>query len=172
MKRYYSTHRPVGPGTYPRAEAHEIHNYEDRQYVRDAGREVWGYIEYDRELTPEETRSYELVEGGKEEDVRMLGKISGIEAALFYEKERRLELRKVWAYLHEAVEEFADATGVTLDGTEEPERPSIISGLVLIDVWNPKALVVSPVKVSTRCRTKKLRYINELHTIIPAEEGE
>ena len=127
MKRYYSTHRPVGPGTYPRAGAREIHNYEDRQYVRDAGREVWGYIEYDRELTPEETRSYELVEGGKEDDVRMLGKISGIEAAFFYEKERRPELRKAWAYLHEAVEEFADATGVTLDGTEEPEPTLTLS---------------------------------------------
>ena len=127
MKRYYSTHRPVGPGTYPRAGTHEIHNYDERQYVRDAGREVWGYIEYDRELTPEEARSYELVEGGKEEDVKLLGKISGIEAYLFYEEEHRPELRTARELIHAAVAEFAEATGVTLDSTGEPEPTLTLS---------------------------------------------
>ena len=61
MYRYYSKLRPVDLGTYPRRGAQDIHNYDSRTYVEDAGCEVWGYIEYDRELTPEEIRNYELV---------------------------------------------------------------------------------------------------------------
>ena len=61
MYRYYSKFRPVDLGTYPPAGAQDIHNYDSRTYVEDAGCEVWGYIEYDRELTPEEIRNYELV---------------------------------------------------------------------------------------------------------------
>lgn len=63
MNRYYSRLRPVGPGTYPKDGAQAIHNYDRRQYVEDAGCEVWGYIDYDRELTEKETEGYELVPG-------------------------------------------------------------------------------------------------------------
>lgn len=66
MKRYYSTHRPVGPGTYPRT-GHTvlaIHNFDYRQPVADAGTEAWGFIEYEDSLTEKEMQQYELVEGG------------------------------------------------------------------------------------------------------------
>ena len=61
MNRYYSKSRPVAPGTYPVNGAKKIHNYDSRIYVEGAGCEVWGYVEYERELTPEEIRNYELV---------------------------------------------------------------------------------------------------------------
>lgn len=61
MNRYYSKSRPVAPGTYPVDSAKKIHNYDSRIYVEGAGCEVWGYVEYERELTPEEIRNYELV---------------------------------------------------------------------------------------------------------------
>ena len=64
MKRYYSSLRPIGPGTYPKDGAQDIHNYDNRQYIEDAGCECWGYIDYNRELTPEELKNFELVQGG------------------------------------------------------------------------------------------------------------
>ena len=66
MTRYYSTHRPVAPGTFPR-DGHtvlRIHNYGSRQYEADAGGEAWGFIEYEDRLTEKEMEQYELVEGG------------------------------------------------------------------------------------------------------------
>lgn len=62
--RYYSIHRPVAPGTFPRKSGKiNIHNYDRREYVAEIGREAWGYIEYDTPLTEREQNSYELMEG-------------------------------------------------------------------------------------------------------------
>lgn len=122
MTRYYSRLRPVGPGTYPRNGARDIQNYDDRQYVADAGCEVWGHIDYDRVLTPEEASSYDLVPGGKADDVKILSVLVGLEAQLFYAKNVRPELAYAYAYLRAACDEFSHATGITeLDGKEEPE---------------------------------------------------
>ena len=60
-KRYYSIMRPVSIGTYPRKGAVEIVNFDYRQHVDEIGRKAWGYIDYDRELSPEEAADYELV---------------------------------------------------------------------------------------------------------------
>ena len=127
MKRYYSRLRPVGPGTYPRNGARDIHNYDDRQYIPDAGCDVLGYIDYDRELAPEEARSYDLVAGGKTDDAKTLSDLSGIEAKLFYSLDDRPELRDAHAYLKAAIEEFHRATGVTLCSTGEPEPTLTLS---------------------------------------------
>lgn len=59
--RYYSTQRPVGPGSFPKKGVVEIFNFENRIYVPEIGRKAWGYIEYNRELTEQEAASYELV---------------------------------------------------------------------------------------------------------------
>lgn len=61
MYRYYSKLRPVAPGTFPNRGVAEIHNYDERTYIEDAGCEVWGYIDYNRELTDKEIAAYELV---------------------------------------------------------------------------------------------------------------
>lgn len=58
--RYYSTQRPVAPGTYPRKGAQEVVNFERRVHVKAIGRPAWGYIIYDRELTDKEVEDYEL----------------------------------------------------------------------------------------------------------------
>ena len=52
--RYYSTHRPVAPGTFPKPDGNkviEIVNFDKRQYCREAGRDCWGYIEYEHPLS-------------------------------------------------------------------------------------------------------------------------
>lgn len=65
--RYYSTQRPIGPGTYPKKGAKKIVNFDRRMPDESFKQMAWGYIEYNRELTKEEVNDYELVRGGKEE---------------------------------------------------------------------------------------------------------
>ena len=60
--RYYSKLRPIDLGTYPTEGAQDIHNFDSRTYVEEAGCEVWGYIDYDRKLTDAEVKAYELVQ--------------------------------------------------------------------------------------------------------------
>ena len=61
--RYYSTQRPVGPGTYPRKDGGEtIHNFSNKTYCEEIGREAWGYIDYPEPLTEKEMLSYELMQ--------------------------------------------------------------------------------------------------------------
>ena len=61
--KYYSTQRPVAPGTFPKPVWNKvagIHNYDQRTYCEELGREVWGYIDYEQPLDPELAAGYEL----------------------------------------------------------------------------------------------------------------
>ena len=60
MWKYFSVHRPVGIGTYPKDRMVEFENFDHRREVRD-GICAWGIIYYDRELTEKEMHDYELV---------------------------------------------------------------------------------------------------------------
>lgn len=63
--RYYSTQRPVMPGSYPNSENVEaIHNFDTKSFCEEIGREAWGYIEYREALTKEQAEAYELTLGG------------------------------------------------------------------------------------------------------------
>ena len=51
--RYYSTQRPIMPGSYPKPAGNpvvEIRNFDARVFCGEIGREVWGYIEYEQAL--------------------------------------------------------------------------------------------------------------------------
>lgn len=62
--RYYSTQRPLGPGTFPRQDGTEsVVNFDGPTYCEEIGREAWGYIEYQRGLEPNECSRYELTPG-------------------------------------------------------------------------------------------------------------
>lgn len=63
MNRYYSRLRPVSIGTYPAGMVLDTHNYDSKTFVEAAGCEVYGYIDYDRELSKEEIEHYDLVPG-------------------------------------------------------------------------------------------------------------
>ena len=56
--RYYSTLRPIGPGTCP-DNFDEFENFDYRTYVDEIGREVWGWVEYAEPLDCPE--KYDLV---------------------------------------------------------------------------------------------------------------
>ena len=61
--RYYSTHRPITPGSFPNPPGNkvlEIHNFDSKTYCEELGRDVWGYIEYEKPLTRYDCNSYEL----------------------------------------------------------------------------------------------------------------
>lgn len=60
--RYFSTQRPITPGSYPRKkDARRIVNYDKREYVQTIGRDAWGYIDYGCELDDWDVHDYELV---------------------------------------------------------------------------------------------------------------
>lgn len=67
--RYYCIMRPPMIGAIPnsglllRARA-----YEERHYVPEIDRMAWGWLEYDRELTPGEIADYELIRQPRERE--------------------------------------------------------------------------------------------------------
>lgn len=61
MNVYYSTLRPVSIGTYPKDGMVDFENFDKRRYVKEIDHEAWGILHYDRKLTEEECRSYDLV---------------------------------------------------------------------------------------------------------------
>ena len=62
---YYSTLRPIGPGTFPKDGMVEFQNYDVRMEHTRCGRPAWGHLLYDRKLTDKEAYSYDLVYGGE-----------------------------------------------------------------------------------------------------------
>lgn len=58
--RYYSTQRPVAPGTFPKKKGCEISNYPQKLYIDGTGFSAWGHIDYDEPLTDAEVAEYEL----------------------------------------------------------------------------------------------------------------
>lgn len=61
--KYYSTQRPVTPGSFPRPEGNKVlsvNNFDGKTYCEELGREAWGYVEYERPLSEEEAREWEL----------------------------------------------------------------------------------------------------------------
>ena len=61
--RYYSTQRPLSPGSYPKPVENkviEIQNFDNRQSVEEGKMQAWGYVEYTKPLTAKEMQDYEL----------------------------------------------------------------------------------------------------------------
>ena len=66
--RYWLTLRPAMPGTVPTKNLEYIENFDSRAYSKEAGRAVWGYVEYSEPLTDKQVAEYELVKGGEVHD--------------------------------------------------------------------------------------------------------
>ena len=64
--KYFSIHRPIGPGTYPKIEkVLEIVNFDKMVYCNEVGRTAWGYIVFENKIDERSARMYELMEEGK-----------------------------------------------------------------------------------------------------------
>lgn len=64
--RYYSTQRPLGPGTFPKSQGNKvlkIYNYDSRRYIYEIHREAWGFLEYEKPLSAADAAAYELAAG-------------------------------------------------------------------------------------------------------------
>lgn len=71
MTRYYSTQRPIGPGTYPQQDGTEtITNFDGKIFCEEIGREAWGCIEYQQPITEQGAAAYELTAAGSAGRVR------------------------------------------------------------------------------------------------------
>lgn len=69
--RYYSTQRPISLGTYPRPQGNKVinlHNFDERTYCEEIGREAWGYIEYELPVSDVLLRDFEMVKAGVEDE--------------------------------------------------------------------------------------------------------
>lgn len=64
-KKYYSVMRPVSIGTAPKSGMMDFINYDDRTEIRTNNGIVraWAELYYNRELTEQEVRDYELMRG-------------------------------------------------------------------------------------------------------------
>ena len=63
MIRYYSTQRPVAPGTFPKPKGNRIEsikNFDSRIYIPEIDGKAWGFIEYEKPLSPRDAEAYEL----------------------------------------------------------------------------------------------------------------
>lgn len=63
MAKYYSTQRPIMPGSFPKPinnVVDDIVNFDQKKMVESIGMEAWGYVEYRDPLTRGEYLSYEL----------------------------------------------------------------------------------------------------------------
>ena len=65
--RYYSTQRPVAPGSYPKPQGNKVErvvNFPSRTYVCEIWGQAWGYIDHEKPLSEKEAADYELKQGG------------------------------------------------------------------------------------------------------------
>lgn len=60
--RYYLTNSQAVVGTCPVKPNFSFINFEERRYVTEIGREVWGILYYVEPLTPEEIEDYQLIQ--------------------------------------------------------------------------------------------------------------
>ena len=60
--RYYSTQRPIAPGTFPKDQNAPVNivNFDARSPVEDGRMQAWGYLEYPHPLTQKQAADYEL----------------------------------------------------------------------------------------------------------------
>lgn len=84
--RYYSTQRPIMPGSYPKPEGNGIvtvYNFDNKTYAEEIQREAWGYIEYARPLGHFDIVNYELVAAKtKTLHLKYLGVIAGADMCM------------------------------------------------------------------------------------------
>lgn len=59
--KYYSVLRPVSIGTYPKEGMTKFENFDKRTYIDAIKHEAWGFLIYNRELSEQEARSFDLV---------------------------------------------------------------------------------------------------------------
>ena len=60
LHRYYMLYCPPMPGAIPKCTV-SAEGFDSRGLVQEIEREAWGYVDCERELTPDEIAEYELM---------------------------------------------------------------------------------------------------------------
>lgn len=62
LYRYYSTQRPIAPGTFPKDQNAPVNivNFDTRSPVEEGRMQAWGYLEYPQPLNTKQAADYEL----------------------------------------------------------------------------------------------------------------
>ena len=122
--KYYSPSRPLTPGTFPKRkglEVIEVKNFDSPLPIKGASRPVWGWVEYEGSLTPEEIEQYELL-GPKERESTRLAK-----------KRRRLRNKQInFEFNLEEPREAAIVERIL----SQPNKKDYIMALVESDIAN------------------------------------
>jgi len=139
--KYYSTQRPIAPGSFPKQEGNkvlEIHNFDSREYVEAIDRMAWGWIEYEHRLDYFDMRKYELTPLPERElHLKYLGEDSW--GRYVYEDENG----KLWKLLdccspREVCEERGDfphsSSGNEFDGEPDCPMPNDIKAIYIKEV--------------------------------------
>lgn len=69
--RYYLTQRPPMPGSFPKPQGNKVldlKGFDAREFVAEIGRAAWGYVEYEKPVSPVLLKDFEMVEGGHGDD--------------------------------------------------------------------------------------------------------
>ncbi len=72
--KYFSTQRPVGPGTFPKPAGNkvlDIWNFNGPVFCEQIGREAWGYVVYEKQVPDEMLQSYEMRAGKRQYTVKV-----------------------------------------------------------------------------------------------------
>lgn len=96
--KYYSTERPVAPGTFPKPQGNKvlnIENFDDRTYIEQIDREAWGFIEYDKPVCKIIADDFELVGEAMEikKGMKFRGNVSGQEIEIMKADNRAVTYR-------------------------------------------------------------------------------
>lgn len=62
--KYYSTQRPITPGSYPKSpfnDVLQIVNFDSKIYCKDIEQEAWGYIVYKEPIRPKDVNEFGLM---------------------------------------------------------------------------------------------------------------
>lgn len=59
MIRYYCLYRPPMPFAVPKGFKNSM-AFDEKIFVQEIGREAWGWVEYEKPLTPQQVDDYEL----------------------------------------------------------------------------------------------------------------
>ena len=100
LYRYYSTQRPIAPGTFPKEQNAPVNmvNFDTRTPVESGQVQAWGYLEYQKPLTEKQAADYELRPAGKSHvKDATLAEQSGKKKSLLqdlHEKQAMLERQK------------------------------------------------------------------------------
>ena len=109
MYTYYLTQRPAGPGCQPRKGLIDIEDLDNR-FVQEINRMAWSKVTYDRQLTDDEIREYELTPiPCADQGERTIGAITLSEITFTMDSDPTLQRGLL---IHDIADEFSNGDAV------------------------------------------------------------